>query len=247
MKEKVEALSYEEIRAILRAADEIIGRGGRTLLAKILKGSKEKKVLALELDQCPMYGFYRNEKLDDIICKIDWMIEHDFLDTELFGKLAMIVFTERGWLIEEDQYVDELLKEWDLWLEQGRTNLDMSYLKDRNRRMIHLLLKKVKETQNIKYIPLLESWEKVDYKKVREEIRATIQALESNQPIIVEEIQQREALLSQALQGSATQDLLIKCWDCGNRFTYSAGEQKFFKQKGYTRPKRCPKCRDKKV
>lgn len=31
--------------AILRAADEIIGEGGRTLLAKILKGSHDKKWL----------------------------------------------------------------------------------------------------------------------------------------------------------------------------------------------------------
>ncbi|WP_050900463.1 hypothetical protein [Paenibacillus elgii] len=36
-------LTNEEIRAVLRAADEIIGQGGRTLLAKILKGSRDKK------------------------------------------------------------------------------------------------------------------------------------------------------------------------------------------------------------
>lgn len=51
-------LPEEEIRAILRAADELIMQGGRTLLAKILKGSREKKVLALELDKCPVYGFF---------------------------------------------------------------------------------------------------------------------------------------------------------------------------------------------
>jgi hypothetical protein len=35
-------LSETEIRVILRAADDIIASGGRTLLAKILKGSREK-------------------------------------------------------------------------------------------------------------------------------------------------------------------------------------------------------------
>ena len=33
-----------DIKAILRAADELIGTGGRTMLSRILKGSKDKKV-----------------------------------------------------------------------------------------------------------------------------------------------------------------------------------------------------------
>ncbi|MED3824995.1 hypothetical protein P4561_14975 [Priestia flexa] len=51
MKSKFDRLSDEEIKVILRAADEIIAKGGRTLLAKILKGSRVKKVLQLELDK----------------------------------------------------------------------------------------------------------------------------------------------------------------------------------------------------
>lgn len=45
MKANTNQLSEADILTILRAADEIIGEGGRTLLAKILKGSREKKVL----------------------------------------------------------------------------------------------------------------------------------------------------------------------------------------------------------
>ena len=41
----IRRLNDEEIKAILRAADELIATGGRNLLAKILKGSKDKKVL----------------------------------------------------------------------------------------------------------------------------------------------------------------------------------------------------------
>ena len=47
---KVQNLPAEEIRKILRAADELISTGGRNLLVKILKGSKDKKVLEYELD-----------------------------------------------------------------------------------------------------------------------------------------------------------------------------------------------------
>ncbi|WP_261176917.1 RQC-minor-1 family DNA-binding protein [Anaerobacillus sp. CMMVII] len=88
MKSKV---PNEEIKVILRAADEIIARGGRTLLAKILKGSREKKVLELGLDSCPVYGYFKSEKLEEIIQKIDWMVDYDFLDIEYHGKLPMII------------------------------------------------------------------------------------------------------------------------------------------------------------
>jgi len=40
------------------------------------------------------------------------------------------------------------------------------------------------------------------------------------------------------------QDRLLTCRDCGNDFTFSAGEQEFFASKGLTNaPSRCPDCR----
>src|SRR5699024_5492080 len=154
-------------RGILRAADDIIAAGGRTLLAKILKGSCEKKVLQLGLNACPVYGYFKSEKLDAVLDKIDWMIDHDFLDIEYSGKLPMIIFTERGWEIERDQRADEFINEWDQWLAAGKESPDMYYLKDRNRGMIWLLLDKIQETGSKKYNPYLKEWEKIDYKKVR--------------------------------------------------------------------------------
>ncbi|MFD2750672.1 zinc-ribbon domain containing protein [Virgibacillus siamensis] len=38
---------------------------------------------------------------------------------------------------------------------------------------------------------------------------------------------------------------MLKCWECGDRFTFSVGEQQFYKQKGFVHPKRCPECRNK--
>ncbi|SDI45328.1 RQC-minor-1 family DNA-binding protein [Natribacillus halophilus] len=237
-------LSESDIRTILRAADDIIGQGGRSLLAKILKGSREKKVLQYELDQCPAYGCFHSAKLQDVIDKIDWMIDYDFLDIEYSGKLPMVVFTERGWQIESDQRADELLSEWNQWVAEGRQSPDMGYLKDRNRQMILLFIEKVRETQDRKYISYLQEWEKIDYKKVRAEIRATIKALEANDPINQEVVQKRKESIKEALEGSAPQDLLLKCWECGKRFTFTVGEQHFYKQKGFVHPKRCEECRD---
>lgn len=41
-------------------------------------------------------------------------------------------------------------------------------------------------------------------------------------------------------------DKTIKCIDCGEEFTFTAGEQEFYAEKGFTNePKRCKSCRDK--
>lgn len=40
------------------------------------------------------------------------------------------------------------------------------------------------------------------------------------------------------------QDKTIVCADCGSEFTFTASEQEFFAEKGFTNePKRCPTCR----
>jgi len=43
------------------------------------------------------------------------------------------------------------------------------------------------------------------------------------------------------------QDRTLTCADCGASFTFSAGEQRYFQEKGFTdEPKRCLACRKKK-
>jgi CxxC-x17-CxxC domain-containing protein len=38
-------------------------------------------------------------------------------------------------------------------------------------------------------------------------------------------------------------DQTLTCEECGGPFTFTAGEQEFFAEKGFTPPKRCPSCR----
>ena len=43
------------------------------------------------------------------------------------------------------------------------------------------------------------------------------------------------------------EDKTLTCVDCGNEFVFTAGEQEFYKEKGFdNEPKRCKECRDKK-
>ena len=38
-------------------------------------------------------------------------------------------------------------------------------------------------------------------------------------------------------------DKTITCRDCGEAFTFTAGEQAFYQERGYSEPQRCPGCR----
>ncbi len=44
-------------------------------------------------------------------------------------------------------------------------------------------------------------------------------------------------------QPDCTQDLVLKCQECGSNFVFSIGEQQFYKSKGFSLPKRCKICR----
>lgn len=38
-------------------------------------------------------------------------------------------------------------------------------------------------------------------------------------------------------------DKNLTCADCGNEFVFTASEQDFYAQRGFTEPRRCPSCR----
>lgn len=38
-------------------------------------------------------------------------------------------------------------------------------------------------------------------------------------------------------------DRTLTCRDCGQEFTFTAGEQEFYAQRGFSEPQRCPTCR----
>ncbi|HYH11681.1 MAG TPA: zinc-ribbon domain containing protein [Thermomicrobiales bacterium] len=38
-------------------------------------------------------------------------------------------------------------------------------------------------------------------------------------------------------------DRTLTCRDCGEEFTFTAGEQEFYTERGFSEPQRCPSCR----
>jgi superfamily II DNA helicase RecQ len=172
-------LSEDDLKAVLRGADDIIAQGGRTLLMRILRGSANKDVLALGLDRSPVYGYFRDLSDSDTLARIDWTILNGYLRIEYSDRLPLLVYTQKGWEIEQEQYANELLDGIETTVRDGRP-YNMAHLKDRNREMILLLLDKIAATDDAKFIPALEAWKKVDYKKVQQRIRQVIRQLEAS-------------------------------------------------------------------
>ena len=166
-----------DLHAVLRGADDLIARGGRTLLKRILRGSKNKDVLARGLDSSPVYGYFKNLSDEDALARIDWAILNGYLRIEHLNRLPVLVYTQKGWEIERENYADELLAGFDKLIQEGPP-FDMEYLKDRDRQMILRLLDKIETSSDIRYVPLLAAWKKIDYKKVQIRIREVIRRLE---------------------------------------------------------------------
>ena len=123
----VKELPEDEIRMILRGADDLIGSGGRGLLAKILKGSRQKAVLEHELDQSPVYGALSELSLEQITARIDWLIIEGYFRIEYDYRLPLLVYAPRGWEIERETYADELLDGIKRLLADGNELQDLSW------------------------------------------------------------------------------------------------------------------------
>jgi hypothetical protein len=152
-------LPVVDLHAVLRGADDLIARGGRTLLKRILRGSKNKDLLARGLDRSPVYGYFKNLSDEDALARIDWAILNGYLRIEHLNRLPVLVYTQKGWEIERENYADELLAGFDKLIQEGPP-FDMGYLKDRDRQMILSLLDKIETTGDARYVPLLVAWKK---------------------------------------------------------------------------------------
>ena len=172
----IKPLSESKIALILRGADELIMTGGRTLLAKILKGSKEKRLLELELHKSPAYGALRDISLDQVMARIDWLIINGYLGIEYDYRLPMLVYTRKGWEIEKETFAAEKLAMLDRQLEEDPDNT-YEWLNDMNPKVIHRILDMIADSGDSKYSQALEQWRGSASRKVRSRIHGILKDL----------------------------------------------------------------------
>lgn len=162
---EIKDLPQEDIRMILRGADELISTGGRSMLAKILKGSKDKTIFKYKLNECPAYGYYQDMKLDDISKCIDWMIKEDYLRIEYDYRLPLLVFSEKGWQIEKETFAQELYQRMCLDVEEKKARVIFE-MKEVNRQVVMCVLDKIGKEGTEEFLPYLEAWKMLEVKKV---------------------------------------------------------------------------------
>lgn len=162
---EIKDLPQEDIRMILRGADELISTGGRSMLAKILKGSKDKTIFKYKLNECPAYGYYQDMKLDDISKCIDWMIKEDYLRIEYDYRLPLLVFSEKGWQIEKETFTQELYQRMCLDVEEKKARVIFE-MKEVNRQVVMCVLDKIEKEGTEEFLPYLEAWKMLEVKKV---------------------------------------------------------------------------------
>lgn len=99
-----QALEGEAMRVVQKALTcvaRLPGRWGRTRIAGVLKGSREKEIIQASLDQQPSYGVLADLKTDDILDLLDALIEAELLQVTLIEhsgphRLPVIEVTEKG-------------------------------------------------------------------------------------------------------------------------------------------------------
>lgn len=162
---EIKDLPQEDIRMILRGADKLISTGGRSMLAKILKGSKDKRIFEYKLNECPAYGYYQDMKLDDISKCIDWMIKKDYLRIEYDYRLPLLVFSEKGWQLEKETFAQELYRRMCLDVEEKKARVIFE-MKEVNRQVVMCVLDKIEKEGTEEFLPYLEAWKMLEVKKV---------------------------------------------------------------------------------
>lgn len=182
----IRSLPQNELKAILRGADELISTGGRTMLVKILKGSRDKKLLEHGLDKCPVYGFYHSLTMEEIGHRVDWVIKKGYIRIDYYGQLPMLVFSDKGWEIERETYSQEIYQRF--CEDMAEENFPVIHeMKDVNRLVVFDVLEKIRASKDDRFLTILEEWKKLEVRKVRERIDDVEQTLKKHgeEPVIV--------------------------------------------------------------
>lgn len=174
----VRELSDQEIRTILRGADDLIMSGGRSLLARVLKGSKQKAVFEKELERSPVYGAMRELSIEEITNRIDWTIKEGYLAIEYDYRLPLLRYTARGWALEREIYADELLERLDREIERQAGFGDIRWLNERHPQVLELVAARIAESGDPRYLPFLKRWKNEASRRVGRHVAQAISALQ---------------------------------------------------------------------
>lgn len=164
--EDVSHLAREEIALVLRAANDLIALGGRSLLVKVLRGSEAQDVRP-ELRHNPAYGVWREVPQTLVSQRVDWCIQQGYLDLNYFGKLPLLVYPPKGLTIAAQTFASEWAREAVQGYSVLRERLKAAPLPTQ-----FALLDQIAESRSESYQGFLADWSKDGTKRLRSRIHA---------------------------------------------------------------------------
>ena len=173
---EVKELPMKDIIYILRAADDLVGLGGRQLLEKTLKGSKDKRVLAHGMDKNPAYGYYKDLPAEEVGRRVDWMIKKRYLGIFYSGRLPLLEYLPLGWEIEKNTYAKEMYADLHEKVMAGPP-YQLIELREANPEVVEVLLLLIKDSGMRAFVPYLEELKSLSTKKQRAKIEMVQRSL----------------------------------------------------------------------
>lgn len=163
----VTTLTREEIASVLRAAEDLITLGGRTLLVKVLRGSQANDVRP-ELRENPAYGAWKEFPHELVSQRVDWCVEQGYLGLEYFGKLPLLVYEPRGLAIE----CQTIAKEWFQMATAGGFESIHDAIPQAPLPTLNALLDRIADSGSAESRAILDEWKPVATKRLGKRIRA---------------------------------------------------------------------------
>lgn len=168
-------LRREQLVVILRAADDLNGRGGAALLAGLLKGTRDNHLRKLGLENSPVFGIFEQVELEQIHSRIEKVVRSGYLQAAPANP-DRLVLTDAGRSIERETLVLELLDEFKVMLVNGEP-YEVSFLVEQDREVKVRLLDQIEAGGLQDFIPLLEAWEPFENRKTRNRISQVLASL----------------------------------------------------------------------
>jgi hypothetical protein len=160
------------------ATDAVIGQAGRSGVSLILKGSRNKKVLAQGWEQLPDYGALGSLTTKVIGAKVDWCIHAGWLRLEHnYDGIPLLYHSTKGWERAKRLWVERLLGRFEDWGAAGEPEQVWPHLETIHRDIKDMLLETIGEQGRADLAPILHAWFPREVRKVRQAINRALQRL----------------------------------------------------------------------
>ncbi|MDO4400802.1 MAG: RQC-minor-1 family DNA-binding protein [Coriobacteriia bacterium] len=174
------SVTPEELAIVLHGADSVVNRGGRNQLVKLLKGSRDKRILELGLDADVSYGKLSHLTLDEIARKVDWTIEKGYLDYYYEWRQPLLTFTALGWELERPVVENEYFEQFCRDVEDGEFRMAERMADIKNEVQLGVI-ELIAERCDEGCFENLEAWKSQTTRRIRKKINWAQQTIRSRE------------------------------------------------------------------